>query len=64
MAISDFQDDEESLLQGEREAEMMIVEAYAALVLAFLSTERSILTFHNVFLICYNFIVSPTAISF
>ncbi|XP_066374222.1 wings apart-like protein 2 isoform X3 [Miscanthus floridulus] len=32
-------DDEESLLQGEREAEMMIVEAYAALVLAFLSTE-------------------------
>uniref|UniRef100_A0A804LY29 Wings apart-like protein C-terminal domain-containing protein n=2 Tax=Zea mays TaxID=4577 RepID=A0A804LY29_MAIZE len=33
------EDDEESLLQGEREAEMMIVEAYAALVLAFLSTE-------------------------
>ncbi|CAN6323611.1 unnamed protein product [Urochloa humidicola] len=32
-------DDEESLLQGAREAEMMIVEAYAALVLAFLSTE-------------------------
>jgi len=64
MAISDFQDDEESLLQGEREAEMMIVEAYAALVLAFLSMERSILPFHNVFLICYNFIVSPTAISF
>jgi len=27
------------LLQGAREAEMMIVEAYAALVLAFLSTE-------------------------
>ncbi|KAJ1294981.1 hypothetical protein BS78_01G188200 [Paspalum vaginatum] len=32
-------DDEESLLRGAREAEMMIVEAYAALVLAFLSTE-------------------------
>ncbi|XP_062205330.1 wings apart-like protein 1 isoform X2 [Phragmites australis] len=32
-------DDEESLLQGAREAEMMIVEAYAALLLAFLSTE-------------------------
>ncbi|KAL6883510.1 hypothetical protein ACP4OV_010924 [Aristida adscensionis] len=32
-------DDEESLLQGAREAEMMIVESYAALLLAFLSTE-------------------------
>uniref|UniRef100_A0A0D3HF68 Wings apart-like protein C-terminal domain-containing protein n=1 Tax=Oryza barthii TaxID=65489 RepID=A0A0D3HF68_9ORYZ len=32
-------DDEESLMQGAREAEMMIVEAYAALLLAFLSTE-------------------------
>lgn len=34
------QDDEEALLQGEKEAEKMIVEAYAALLLAFLSTER------------------------
>ena len=49
MAISDFQDDEESLLQGEREAEMMIVEAYAALVLAFLSSERSILPYFIMF---------------
>ncbi|KAA8519823.1 hypothetical protein F0562_014087 [Nyssa sinensis] len=32
-------DDEAALLQGEREAEKMIVEAYAALLLAFLSTE-------------------------
>lgn len=35
-----MQDDEEALLQGEKEAEKMIVEAYAALLLAFLSTER------------------------
>lgn len=28
------------MLQGEKEAEKMIVEAYAALLLAFLSTER------------------------
>nr|XP_010918439.1 uncharacterized protein LOC105042809 [Elaeis guineensis] len=34
-------DDEDSLLQGEREAEMMIIEAYAALLLAFLSTEST-----------------------
>ncbi|KAL8045869.1 hypothetical protein ABFS82_08G144000 [Erythranthe guttata] len=32
-------EDEESILQGEKEAEKMIVEAYAALLLAFLSTE-------------------------
>ncbi|KAA8515284.1 hypothetical protein F0562_018486 [Nyssa sinensis] len=32
-------DDEAAVLQGEREAEKMIVEAYAALLLAFLSTE-------------------------
>ncbi|XP_078427417.1 wings apart-like protein 2 [Wolffia australiana] len=32
-------DDEFALMQGEREAEMMIIEAYAALLLAFLSTE-------------------------
>nr|CAD1844372.1 unnamed protein product [Ananas comosus var. bracteatus] len=32
-------EDEDYLLQGEREAEMMIIEAYAALLLAFLSTE-------------------------
>ncbi|XP_047093428.1 wings apart-like protein 2 isoform X1 [Lolium rigidum] len=32
-------DDEESLMQGAREAEMMIVEAYAALLLGFLSIE-------------------------
>lgn len=30
------------MLQGEREAEKMIVESYAALLLAFLSTERFI----------------------
>ncbi|XP_072956838.1 wings apart-like protein 2 isoform X1 [Typha angustifolia] len=35
-------DDEDSLLQGQREAEMMIVQAYAALLLAFLSTESSL----------------------
>ncbi|CAN1810717.1 Wings apart-like protein 1 [Linum perenne] len=32
-------DDEEAMLEGEKEAEKMIVEAYAALLLAFLSTE-------------------------
>lgn len=32
-------DDEDVVLQGEKEAEKMIVEAYAALLLAFLSTE-------------------------
>ncbi|XP_004293505.1 PREDICTED: uncharacterized protein LOC101307966 [Fragaria vesca subsp. vesca] len=32
-------DDEAAVLQGEQEAEKMIVEAYAALLLAFLSTE-------------------------
>ncbi|KAF5181028.1 WAPL (Wings apart-like protein regulation of heterochromatin) protein [Thalictrum thalictroides] len=32
-------DDEAALLQGEREAEKMIIEAYAALLLAFLQTE-------------------------
>ncbi|KAL6991034.1 hypothetical protein U1Q18_009157 [Sarracenia purpurea var. burkii] len=32
-------DDEAALLQGEKEAEKMIVEAYSALLLAFLSTE-------------------------
>ncbi|KAG8365477.1 hypothetical protein BUALT_Bualt18G0108800 [Buddleja alternifolia] len=32
-------EDEDSLIQGEKEAEKMIVEAYAALLLAFLSTE-------------------------
>lgn len=35
-----LQNDEAALLEGEKEAEMMIVEAYAALLLAFLSTER------------------------
>lgn len=30
------------MLQGAKEAEKMIVEAYAALLLAFLSTERSV----------------------
>ncbi|XP_020581648.1 uncharacterized protein LOC110025482 isoform X2 [Phalaenopsis equestris] len=34
-------DDEASLLQSQREAEMMIIEAYAALLLAFLSTEST-----------------------
>ena len=36
----DLQDDEDALLQEEKEAEKMILEAYAALLLAFLSTER------------------------
>lgn len=35
-----MQDEEDVLLQGEKEAEKMIVEAYSALLLAFLSTER------------------------
>ncbi|CAI0468609.1 unnamed protein product [Linum tenue] len=35
-------DDEVALLEGEKEAEKMIVEAYAALLLAFLSTESKI----------------------
>lgn len=35
-----FQDDEEAVLESEKEAEKMIVEAYSALLLAFLSTER------------------------
>jgi hypothetical protein len=36
-------DDEEAVLESEKEAEKMIVEAYSALLLAFLSTEsRSI----------------------
>ncbi|KAG0472676.1 hypothetical protein HPP92_014533 [Vanilla planifolia] len=34
-------EDEASLLQGQREAEMMIIEAYTALLLAFLSTESA-----------------------
>lgn len=34
------QNDEAAVLQGEKEAEKMIVEAYSALLLAFLSTER------------------------
>lgn len=36
------QDPETMMEQGEKEAEKMIVEAYAALLLAFLSTERSL----------------------
>lgn len=32
-------------MQGEQEAEMMIIEAYAALLLAFLSTERLVFEF-------------------
>ena len=35
-----MQIDEAALLEGEKEAEKMIVEAYSALLLAFLSTER------------------------
>lgn len=37
-----LQDDEDALLEGEKEAEKMILEAYSALLLAFLSTERSV----------------------
>ncbi|KAL2473267.1 WAPL (Wings apart-like protein regulation of heterochromatin) protein [Forsythia ovata] len=43
-------DDEDSILQGEREAEKMIVEAYAALLLAFLSTESK--SIHNAIAEC------------
>jgi hypothetical protein len=43
LVIFCIQDDEEAVLEGEKEAEKMIVEAYSALLLAFLSTEsRSI----------------------
>lgn len=35
-----MQNDPAAVLQGEKEAEKMIVEAYSALLLAFLSTER------------------------
>ncbi|XP_074307658.1 wings apart-like protein 2 [Silene latifolia] len=38
-SCDDDDDDDEAVLQGEKEAEKMIVEAYAALLLAFLSTE-------------------------
>ena len=34
------QNDEDPVLEGEKEAEKMIVEAYSALLIAFLSTER------------------------
>lgn len=34
------QNDEDPILEGEKEAEKTIVEAYSALLLAFLSTER------------------------
>lgn len=40
-----LQDDEDALLEGEKEAEKMILEAYSALLLAFLSTERSVFFF-------------------
>ncbi|KAL2523920.1 WAPL (Wings apart-like protein regulation of heterochromatin) protein [Abeliophyllum distichum] len=43
-------DDEDSILQGEKEAEKMIVEAYAALLLAFLSTESK--SIHNAIAEC------------
>jgi hypothetical protein len=42
-----LQNEETALLEGEKEAEKMIVEAYSALLLAFLSTERSICHFKN-----------------
>jgi hypothetical protein len=40
MLLGIVQNDEAAVLQGEKEAEKMIVEAYSALLLAFLSTER------------------------
>lgn len=40
MLLRIVQNDEAAVLQGEKEAEKMIVEAYSALLLAFLSTER------------------------
>ncbi|XP_020592464.1 uncharacterized protein LOC110032988 isoform X4 [Phalaenopsis equestris] len=40
-AAKEEEDDEASLLQSQREAEMMIIEAYTALLLAFLSTEST-----------------------
>ena len=48
-----LQNDEAALLQGEKEAEKMIVEAYSALLLAFLSTERSICHFKIPFLLIH-----------
>lgn len=39
-----MQNDEAAFIQGEKEAEKMIVEAYSALLLAFLSTERLIIS--------------------
>lgn len=39
------QDDEDAVLQGEKEAEKMIIEAYSALLLAFLSTDRLVKSF-------------------
>lgn len=48
-----MQNDEAALLEGEKEAEKMIVEAYSALLLAFLSTERlSFLSFFCSILSC------------
>lgn len=38
------ENEEAVVVQGEKEAEKMIVEAYSALLLAFLSTERFVLT--------------------
>lgn len=50
------------MLQGEKEAEKMIVEAYAALLLAFLSTERFsfLLSFASIvrFLTAYSEIIT------
>lgn len=43
-----MQNDEAAVLQGEKEAEKMIVEAYSALLLAFLSTERLISFFFSI----------------
>lgn len=50
-----FQDDEEAVLESEKEAEKMIVEAYSALLLAFLSTERFFSFSIVLYVIIYSF---------
>lgn len=47
------QNDEAAMLQEEKEAEKMIVEAYAALLLAFLSTERFYFLHSFISIYCY-----------
>lgn len=59
-----MQDEEDVLLQGEKEAEKMIVEAYSALLLAFLSTERLCILMMLAISQIFGFILSVFNISF